>query len=340
MFLKQFASRSEANNDKYFIWQFSKSLPPVEISTKDAAVGKNFYGDTEQLKSAFNVLETSASEALHRINSGEDLVHFYDVLRKFVWTQSLRTKAIKEQFHSAISAVLVEFSGTAKESKLAERIRDRVIRQFDELVTSDIARQPLSERIVLEEMMLVPEVRKLALDAALKKMASSDVQAVLTRLITTVGDSGFIGQLVTNGLNNGLLKLLEDSNPPEGFAPSQWYLINYHEHALILGDACTMSIDNSGNIGSLQKFGKDWQSVFLPVAHDRLLVGTKDTEAHDIDPNLINWASAGLSQEQFFCSHNSKAFKNLQSAIGSIEPMISADEIQQIAEGAWDPKAD
>ncbi len=338
MLLKGFASRSEPKEAKYWIWQIRVGQPPCEISTKHAAVKKNFYGDDNILEETLSEFESSSAEVIKQILSGEKPQSLSQELRMFVWTQALRTKSIHDSFLAAVRVVIDEYVAGAKKHDIVGKIGERLIADFDRMFATEIAKLSADEQIVLEEMAKVHEFRRLAIDAANQKMIKDNVQTVLVRLLTTIGDSGIIEENMKKSLRSSLNSMLSNNTPPKGFNPSHWFSYDFDDHSLVLGDICAFGIGLKGELGSIPRFGQDWSYVLLPISHSRLLVGSQTEERPTIDPERVNWASAALSLDTIYSSTNSSNVVALRDTIGSVEPLIDPQELSALVAKAWSPK--
>lgn len=107
--LKRFSSRSQGK--KSWIWQVSHEDDPVEISTRDAAVTRDFYGGPSSgVEDAFATAETRFADVLAAIESGDSPQLHQKELREFIWTLVVRTRAFRQQF--------AQFSGDLLEKVL------------------------------------------------------------------------------------------------------------------------------------------------------------------------------------------------------------------------------
>ena len=88
-------------------------------------------------------------------------------------------------------------------------------------------------------------------------------------------------------------------------------------------------------LGAIGRFGKDWQEVYVPIAHDCVLVGRHDEGRPTLDVAAINDASVGLSHESFFAARNSEVERGLAPRIGTLEPMLTAGESRRLASDSW-----
>ena len=84
MLLNRFASRTEGK--KHWIWQTGQDGQSREISTRDAAVGSLFYGESSTgVERALSEVESRIATVLRRLDeAGESLSEFAPEIRRFV----------------------------------------------------------------------------------------------------------------------------------------------------------------------------------------------------------------------------------------------------------------
>jgi hypothetical protein len=116
--------------------------PPREVLTNNAAVVTRFYGRPEtNVEDDFSVAETRFRDILVAIDAG-DPPHLYAAdLKRFIWLQAVRTRAIREQYTTAADTLLgrfVDWSGTddaqiyIRNALTDPAIRDARLRQWTE----------------------------------------------------------------------------------------------------------------------------------------------------------------------------------------------------------------
>ena len=251
--LRRFASRTSEDSDKAFIWQISKTRPPIEISIRDAAVGRDFYGLDGELEGQFGSLEGELGIVLRSIESGADPQTHAELLRRYVWVQSMRTKAIKDQLNSLWRSTMGEFKRSAETANLVERLTHEITTRFDELADAHMQALPLSEQILYRNMLAVPHFRQMALDAMTHKMVTSDIATIVARMIALISDKEVVRDTVDKGMNKGLTSLLNQDEFVPKFSPAFWSTHDAAPHTFVLGDLCVFAIDAQGSVGSVQR---------------------------------------------------------------------------------------
>lgn len=328
MLLKGFASKSDPENAKFWIWQVRPSHPPIEISTKDAAVEKNFYGGDQALESRLSEFESANSKVVEQLLAGEEPNNLSSQIELFVWSQAVRTKAIRDEFISAAIHLLETTARSIYSSTFKESVSARVHADFETLIAENSSNLPLIQRITLEELVKVPDARNLILDSLVAQASIENVQRLLVATIHGVINSGILREKANAGFYKGLESMLKMTSSSERYRPEFWELTRFKEHSILLGDICTFAISADGSFGSIPKVGEGWQTLVLPVAHNAVLLGHRSTERSIITTDLLNLASSSLSTDKYYCSSDSDQLTAYNNKIGSVEPLVAQHEIE------------
>ena len=84
------------------IWQLQSGREPIEISTKSSGVEKQFYGKDGDLEAAIANYENRFAPCIKHILDGAGPNDYAELLAMLVWTQAIRTKAMRQTFGEAI----------------------------------------------------------------------------------------------------------------------------------------------------------------------------------------------------------------------------------------------
>ena len=335
MLLKNFASSRDERNEKVFSFQIGVDGKASEFSTKNVAVEKYFYGKEFNTEEQLSEIEAAADNAFQSIISGDNPNKHSDLLRKFIWLQSLRTRGIKLAFHEAFKNVVAEFSSSATKTNLQRRIEQRILNEFDEIIAKELPLQLPSERIVFQELMATPGFKRIAQEGMIAKLVKDNVTEILSRLLAAIGSSGIIEETIIGGYQKGINRATEQVAPPESFCPKYWSVQNFEAHKLILGDLCVFAVDGNGGIGSLHKIGAVRKYVILPMAHNKLLIGMDLDEESNFKSDEVNYSSAALAWDYIYSSSGSENHEQIASHIGTREPLVDSEEVKSIVQRAW-----
>jgi Protein of unknown function (DUF4238) len=95
-----------------------------------------------------------------------------------------------------------------------------------------------------------------------------------------------------------------------------WFLSVKKPGSYILSDAMVFCQKSNGDYRVILSVDEDFQSVFLPISSQHLLIGTKEVENLDVDVECINYASAYMSSDFFIASQRTKREAAYQKDLG------------------------
>ena len=137
-------------------------------------------------------------------------------------------------------------------------------------------------------------------------------------------------------------KLLSENLPPEPrvehLMQLDWTVVACEDEPLILGDVGVVAGSAAGELMHILRHDPELNSIYLPIATNRLLVGQRDG-APIATVQELNMASARLSRE-FFISADKNRHAQLQDQIGLDSILLPDDEIEQIMKDSFAGLAD
>jgi Protein of unknown function (DUF4238) len=310
--LRRFASRTDGQ--KHLIWQLSRDGAVREISTRDAAVATDFYGDaSNSIEPALAILEAGYGGALAAIDRGS--IPPNDVLRQFVWTTAARTRAIREQFVDMGEATLdrvFDYLANTEEGKneLFDYSRSRPL--FSDALLRKLPTKQQRQFSIRQRMELERELRQRA-------RGSLDLPAIFAQIKEGLAKAGGFSPAAARGQ----LQVLR-GDVRQWFQPSRWEV--QPGSALILGDCCVVAVDAEGNTGSLITIGRERRRVLLPISPTQILVGYEaDEPSSPVDLDAINLASAELSDSVIYASRAGDRERGLAAQIGRRAALLPED---------------
>ena len=328
--LRRFASRG--NRKRHWIWQFRSGADPVEIVTKDAAVSTYFYGQPATgVEDAFADLEGAQASLLREIDAGTDPNDKGRELCSLVWSLAFRTKALRSHF-AATAQRGIEQMRQVDEQTVAEAFERNIDKNFDRLLEAELAKYPASHQALIRDAMSAPGTPEAMKEHVLKEVAKSvpQVDGILGKIGALVGkatDSGHVKALVE--------LLAEGKGVPDSFQVPHWSIEQFKPNTVVLGDCAVFAVGPGGDSGALGKFTKNFESLYAPISHDRVLVGRRDTGGRVFCLDEINVASVQCSLQAFFASRSTRMEVELSSQIETGAPILSDDELAQIAKESW-----
>ncbi len=327
--LKRFASKSE--NGKYFIWQLSKDSSPIEISTKDVAVSKRFYGTGNNIEDEFQIIETSFEKVLNRINNEPIEQNQYSAIRNFVYYQSIRTKAFRDTFKDLWENtldMLSELFHPEMIKKNTEQYIDLAILEIDEKITNANYLTNEQKKVLLasQQMRSLKTIfSKIMKNPKMVNQLSCNV----LKTINTLDEKS--SNMTKESYNNALSRTFQSTKMVNSnFNPTYWEVVEISDVILILGDFCVLTLSGNNEYGSLLKFGKEWNKILLPISPNKLLIGHKTRSAIDISVDEFNTKTSEYSLSYFYSSQNNSHISSLVKNIGKKNLLVHNDFIQNI----------
>jgi hypothetical protein len=311
--LRRFASRKDG--DKRLIWQISRDGTAREVSTRDAAVATDFYGDASTtIEPALAILEAAYGGALTEIDRGS--VPPGEVLQQFVWTTAARTRAIREQWitmgQTTLDRVLDYLANTEKGRKELFAYSPGGGPLYSDKLLSRLPRRQRRQFSFRQRMELERELRR----RARSEVDPTAIFGLLKEELAKVGG-------LRPGAARGQLDVLR-GNVSQWFHPSRWEVQS--ASTLILGDCCVIAADADGNTGALTKIGRERRRVLLPISPTQILVGYEAGEPSvPVDPDEINLASAEMSHSVIYASSAGDRERALATAIGRRAELLPDD---------------
>jgi hypothetical protein len=282
---------SRLDGDDAFAWQFRKGSAPKEVNLKHLSVSKHFYGTRDDISADDEITKFEAREISPLI-------------------QSLRSQ------------------------RAATQLRDDRIPQF--VAHFMVRTRTLREKFIEGSDYLIDSIR-----AYFRK------PEMLDRLLP--GLSSFSGELLpqfekyfsalkTENPNEArrahINTLKKNVSPPlrvEALSNLDWFLEIFQTPHLVIGDIGTLSrIQGSAALNSLPGPSDVLEHVFVPIASDRVLVGSQN--GRHIKPKVddLNSEFAAHSMDEFFASQKTGKELLLQEKIGTKADLISTSMVDEL----------
>lgn len=219
-------------------------------------------------------------------------------------------------------AVLREFDCTSDSLWADEQVWEQTLAQFPEEQRVSI-RNALNSNQSIKAMVL----------AGIRKQVSSLAPDLFRKLLGAVTtDSILTG--AAKGQVKGLSGILTAAAPFDRLAPESWTVVSFPSHSVVLGDVVSFTVGPDGQNGTVGRFKEDLEAIYLPISHERVLVGHRKTTPL-LDLDSINRASASLSSNVIFAARSTETERALTGLIGSTAPMLSDDERDEVVDNVW-----
>jgi hypothetical protein len=307
--LKGFASRTQEK--KVFTWVYRKGVEPRELSTKDVGVEQHFYGrDGEpNADEEITLLENSQyAPLLERLRikiTPTGVVEVYEpLLANFISHLCTRTKNFRESINQSIDYLI-----TATDSYLSDSSN---IKEF-------LMKHPAqSENYINFKSIILSNPNVLDTQKTeLIQFLFSSIKSELPRLIK-------------ESHNDALVKIPTSKVRADVYRQMRWFLYTFNKPSVILGDSgCLFEIAGEKNYKIFNDKGEKLRQVFLPIAANKVLIGTISGTTK-LDIKKLNRAMAKCSQGFFIYSEFSEGMAKLVPLIGTESEILSQVKLEQI----------
>jgi|LGVF01.1.fsa_nt_gb hypothetical protein len=339
--LKGFCSKTEGT--KSFIWYFRKGSKPSEISIRDVAVSRKFYGDTgpESIDEKLTKMERQFGPTIDRLRTDKTInISDLPIIVELFINMVIRTQYIRKSFTDATGGLMeMAARNLSDPHKMAivlnEAIKQNKSRFHDQLRSS--MRSKLATKMPVMEEHIIRWVEENAeqLTSLLAKPFSKGFVKALTAFIEKIDEHGTISH--KDALDR-FLDLQEPSKRHHQYSNLHWITKSYDPNQFILGDICVLTMDTKSQSFSPPIFSKkDNYILLLPISHDTLLIGSDSKEPLLPPPEVLNIYSVELSIDYFVSSIKSEREKLYSKRVGEKanswwEPKIGKIEKKQFGE--------
>lgn len=329
--LKRFASRIE--NEKSWVWQYSQTQIPIEISTKDGGVAKYFYGREPGLEDALSVLEAETATAISHIENGSNPNDHKKILNKFAYISVMRTRATRSAFSSVIGRLLKQTSLSLVDTEVQDDARKHARAIMPDLIEEELSKLPAEQRKLAFAMLHSKAGRRLQegviqnIPDSMRKLSDN-----LLEFDTTSKDS----KVATNAQVTGLERLIGNLEAPQKARFEHWQVLSFNTENLILGDAIV--VPASKNYMLAPFFSGDTMEIeyiFLPVTKNSALCGSRTNATISLSADLLNEMSAKISASHYFSWQDSTETRELLALIGTQCEILSDDALERITKNAF-----
>lgn len=325
MLLKRFASRIDG--EKQFIWRYGADAPPLELSTKDTGVAKDFYGENDdKLENAFVEFEGAHSSALREIDAGDfDFSKRSPLVADIVWLLALRTEANRLMLTSFVKTAMAEVS---------KQLPSRRATEFTAQIMEAAYENKLKERPALKALLSLPGMDRHVRD--MKYEALSQFRKHFGIFAASFAQDPEIHKTFIASQNEGLSQhLTGGAKCPSAKAPPCWSLVSSEDNLFVLADACVFGIDCFGKTTPVVG-GEKLNEIYFPISPRLALVGTFDGLSPRLGPEAIRRHSIAFSSRYVFshqrCEHLGSEVRN---SIGKDAGFLEEEQIEELVSNLW-----
>lgn len=331
--LNRFASRSR--KDTHWIWQLSPDREPCEISTRDAAVARWFYGESSTgVEESFGAFEATWAAALRAIDEGEPPQRHAPELSQLVWTLSIRTRAMREQFTQRMGDAIDIAGQLMRSDDTRSLLRRQARKEWNDLVDRELAKRFAPHQVeALRPVFQSPAVKELGLALLDQSLARSIRGGAVESLVKMIEEQNAVRRSATDGHIRGLTKLLRTGAAPEKMRDLRWNLAVVDR--LVLGDACVVATSEDGRVGLPVRFGSEATTLYLPISPTQVLLAKRAPTAAMLTVDALNRASAELAKSHVYSSQLTEVERTLTPLIATAVPILSEEEFEASIAQAW-----
>jgi len=137
--------------------------------------------------------------------------------------------------------------------------------------------------------------------------------------------------------------LEEESNiqkRAKSLQPFIWRMLDYEPNALVLGDHGPLGQETGQTSMKSLMMMEGISVVYLPISHQRLLVGALNGVTTQPDPEYLNANSVELSHELFVARTNSARERAYLQLIGKRAMLYDPNELRNLIEEGLNPATD
>lgn len=336
MLLKRFASRQKGKS--VYVWQFRRdSKRPFEPNILDAGKEVCFYGDPENgIEEDLMSIESEHSRLLDQLLAGESPAQHHQQLRELVWLLVVRTANLRYHFGAIAQAGVDEIAAQADSPLARAAVTEGLHSEFDGQLDAAIEMLPPTLASALTHAFATrPALRDKLRRVMAKQLKHLDIADALRSTLDVMLERTPLADAIKSGHVTAMRKLLDSRLAPDSFNPLQWEVVRVPPHSLILGDGAVVCRGPDGEVGHLLRFGKAWEEVRLPIAHDVVLLGSKSETVTAMSPSELNGASASLAYDAFFASRNSDPEQQLHKRIRTGTAALSSEDVVESVRQLW-----
>lgn len=339
--LKGFCSKTEGT--KSFVWYFRKGSKPSEISIRDVAVSKQFYGDTgpESIDEKLTEMEQKFGPTIERLRKDKKIdISDLPIVVAFFINMVIRTQFIRKSFTDATGGLMEMTARNLSDPRKMAVVLNQAITQnksrfHDQLRRSMHSKLGAKMPVVEEHIIRWVEENSEQLTSLLARPISKEFGKVLTAFIEKIDEHGTVSHKVAL---DRFLDTREFSKRHQQYRNLHWKLKSYDPNQFILGDICVLTMNTKSQFFSppiLSK--KDNEILLLPISHNTLLIGSDSKDPLLPTPAALNTHSVELSIDFFVSPTNTERERKLSKRVGEKanswwEPEIEKIEKKQFGE--------
>ena len=322
--LKGFASKIQGEN--IFAWVYRKGNTPFETKIENISVEKHFYGKEGEISADDEItsLESGYAHLIDTLRGEKDNTQISDPrVANFAAHLSIRTKHLRESLRESTEYLLEQFveylSDFDNFKKLLlsnpKLVREELVKLLKDIPVPDWQKGMLLEVMELYAPTLMDEQKP-------------ELEIMMRGLFEEV--KGVLPKAFREGHIKSLAKNPSPKPRADEYGELNWF-VHETESPLILGDTgCLFEIDGERRFKPIDDKGDKIVNIFLPIASNKVLIGTSFSASAKVDIKTLNKAIAKCSYEYFLCSESSPDKVALAATIGMWAGILNKKEMEQL----------
>lgn len=326
-FIPQFLLRGFACNvvgKNSYCWLYKAGNNPLRTNTKNIGLERSFYAleDNNEIDETITKDEGKYASIVNHLRATHSLESDLpsDTAADLLTHLVIRTRHTRQSFSHIADSFMQQMLSCLSDPQDLERLITRQLNENPDLIRKSIEEEAIRHGIdTAANSRLIDTLEKYAISntETLIKQGSAEHHSGLIKALNEFRTSA--PETARKGHLDALNKSISPEPRKKVLVELNWKLLTYENHSLILGDVvCWCVLKGSGAPVSLLWSGDSIESVYLPISHRHLIVGSLTRNQDFIDPTLLNTTSASLSHEFIVSSIRSSDRALDQVRIGSI----------------------
>ncbi len=322
LLLRGFASN--ISKDKVLVWYFRKGEDPIEVSTKDIALEKNFYGKPGEgsLDETITDKEKDFANAINRARKGDELtVEEFDILIRFVENLIIRTRHLRKGLTQGVDKLSNMFINNISDpGKVSSLLKNEDMK--------NMLRRSLEDKIGTNNPTVIEGIIR-----DLEK--NPEKLAVIGKLFARIFKQIDQPKEMTSAHKKAMTRLFDEGSSKRinVYLKLNWQVKSCEIEDLILGDVGVLKLNiESGEFSLPISNVSDNSALILPISKNKLLVGSSKDDILLPSTDRINRAVAEHSMDFIIASNNGETERGYSKYIGTRTEYLddqTLDELEQ-----------
>jgi len=330
-FIPQFLQRGFASHivgDEVFTWVYRKGAHPFNTNIKNIGVERAFYtleNDTVA-DDLITGVEGPLSELVERLLISPGGPMRDPLVPSLIAHLEIRTRHFRQCYMQSAEYLMSQFIDFIADADSFAESFERTLRDdpssIREMFSEELAAKglpPSTTQIVMGLLPIYMPILKAKLRCEMPQLAAF-LRQTLPRMVSEAAKSGQI-----KALKGGVSPAVRVHH----YESLSYRLLDIPDKSLVLGDsAVVFRVDAPKPYKTFWEKNDRLQAVFLPLAPERLLVGTHSEFISGIRD--LSQAIAGCSLEYFITHDNCEANDLLKDLIGRDAYLLSRSQMKEI----------